>query len=193
MPCHNSPLVEDLQNLQHQFQAIKTEAQHGLADLSDAQFNWHPSAHEWSIAECIDHLIVTGRRSLSRIHQTVNEARSQGLLSRGPFRYGILEKWMVRLIEPPPRRKFRAPKGYVPFPDRPYSEVVPAFFLLQDEFLECLHESNGIDLSKTKVGNPATKWFKLSLGQYLALHAAHQRRHLWQVRQIKENQSLPCH
>jgi hypothetical protein len=36
MPFHESPLVEDLQNLQHQLQAIKTEAQHLLADLGDA-------------------------------------------------------------------------------------------------------------------------------------------------------------
>ncbi len=186
-------MVEDLQNLRHQFQAIKTETQNVLANLSDAQFNWHPSAREWSIAECIDHLIVTGRQALSRIHHTINEAQLQGLLSRGPFRYGLLERWLVRLVEPPPRRKLKAPKGYVPSFNRPYAEVVPTFFRLQEEFLECLHKANGIDLSKIKVAHPATKWFKLSLGQYLALHAAHERRHLWQARQIREDLGFPCH
>jgi hypothetical protein len=36
-----------------------------------------------------------------------------------------------------------------------------------------------------------SKWFTLSLGQYLALHAAHEQRHLWQARQIKEDPSFP--
>ena len=191
MPFHGSPLVEDLQNLQHQWQAIKTEAQHLLADLDDAQFNWHPSSHAWSIAECLDHLIVTGRQALARIHPTISDARSQGLLSQGPFRYGRLEKWIVRLVEPSPKSKFKVPKGYAPSSNRPYAELVPTFFRLQEEFLDCLHQANGIDLSKVKVDNPVIKWFRLSLGQYLALHAAHERRHLWQARRIKEDPNFP--
>jgi hypothetical protein len=57
--------------------------------------------------------------------------------------------------------------------------------------LERIDRQRGIDLSKAKVNNPVSKWFTLSLGQYLALHAAHERRHLWQARQIKEDSSFP--
>jgi hypothetical protein len=52
-------------------------------------------------------------------------------------------------------------------------------------------KANGIDLSKAKVNNPVSKWFTLSLGQYLVLHAAHEQRHLWQARQIKEDPNSP--
>jgi len=31
-----------------------------------------------------------------------------------------------------------------------------------------------------------TTWFTLSLGQYLVMHAAHERRHLRQARQVKD-------
>jgi hypothetical protein len=103
----------------------------------------------------------------------------------------MLEKWIVRLVEPSPRRKFKVPKGYVPSSNRPYAHVVPTFFRLQEEFLDCLHKANGIDLSKAKVDNPVIKWFRLSLGQYLALHATHERRHLWQARRIKEDPNFP--
>jgi di/tricarboxylate transporter len=53
MPFYEPPLVEELQSLQHQFQGIKTDAQDLLADLTEAQFNWHPSFHEWSIAQAL--------------------------------------------------------------------------------------------------------------------------------------------
>ena len=89
-------LVEDLQNYHRQFELIKTDAQNLLGDLSELQFNWQPGADRWSIAQCMDHLVVTGRSSLLNIHLAINESRSKGLFSPGPFRYGLIEKWFVR-------------------------------------------------------------------------------------------------
>jgi hypothetical protein len=191
MTSEHSGLVDDLQSLRRQFEAIRAEAESLLADLNDAQFNWHPHPREWSIAECLDHLIVTGRQSLSFIGSAIREARWRGLLGQGPFRYGWLERWFVRAMDAPPRMKFKAPKAYAPSPDRHRAAVVPDFFALQEAFVECLHEANGIDLAKTKVSNPVSKWLKLSLGQELAFSAAHERQHLWQARRIKEHPNFP--
>src|SRR5213594_3738423 len=99
-------LVEDLQNYHRQFESIKTDAQNLLGDLNELQFNWQPSTDRWSIAQCIDHLVVTGLNSLSNIHRAINEARSKRLFSSGPFRYGLIEKWFVRQMEPPARMTF---------------------------------------------------------------------------------------
>jgi hypothetical protein len=55
----------------------------------------------------------------------------------------------------------------------------------------CIEEANGIDLSKTKVSNAVSRWFRLSLGQELAFDAAHERRHLWQARRVKEELDFP--
>ncbi|MGH8593532.1 MAG: DinB family protein [Gammaproteobacteria bacterium] len=185
-------MTDDRHDPQHQFQAIKTDAQDLLRGLSDTQLNWHPSVREWSIAECVEHLVVTGRGALSRIDQVTIDPRSPGFFGQGPFRYRLLERWIVFLAEAPWRTKFKAPKGYVPSTARPYAEVASSFFAVQDEFIESLRKAQGIDLSKTKVPNPVTKWFTLSLGQYLVLHAAHERRHLRQVRQIKADPHFPC-
>src|SRR2546425_6732042 len=179
-------LVEDLQNYHRQFESIKTEAQNLLGDLNELQFKWQPGTDRWSIAQCIDHLVVTGRSSLSNIHRAINEARSKGLLSPGPFRYGLIERWFVRQMESPARMRFKAPKAYMPSANQPYAELVASFYSLQEEFLACLEEANGIDLSKTKVSNAVSRWFRLSIGQELAFNAAHERRHLWQAGGGKE-------
>src|SRR6267378_3510421 len=163
-------LVEDLQNYHRQFESIKTDAQSLLGDLSELQFNWHPGSDRWLIAQCIDHLVVTGRSSLSNIRRAINKARSKGLSSPGPFRYGLIERWFVRQMEPPARMTFKAPKAYMPSVDQPYAEIVASFYSLQEEFLACIGEANGIDLSKTKVSNAVSRWFRLSLGQELAFN-----------------------
>jgi hypothetical protein len=150
-------LVEDLQNYHRQFLSIKSEAQNLLDDLTDLQFNWRPSPNRWSIALCIDHLLVTGRNSLSHIHETTHEARSKGLFSGGPFRYGIIERWFVRQMEPQGRMKFKAPKPYMPTADWFDVEIATSFYALQEEFLQCIEEANGIDLSRVKVKNDVRK------------------------------------
>jgi len=184
-------LVEDLQNYHHQFLSIKSEAQHLLGDLTDLQFNWQPSSDRWSIAQCIAHLLVTGRNSLSHINQAMTEARSQGVFSPGPFRYGVIEKWFVRQMGPRASMKFKAPQVYRPSADQLPAEIVTSFYDLQEEFLRCLEAANGIDLSRTKVNNPVSRWFRLSLGQELAFNVAHERRHLWQAGLVKKMPGFP--
>jgi len=178
-------LAPDLRELDRQFQAINQDTHKLLDNLTEAEFNWHPKPGKWSMAQCFDHLIVTGHLSLTNIQAAIIEARSRGLFGPGPFHYGLLEKWFVRFMEPPPILKFKAPKVYAPPPDRALAEIRPAFFSMQDELLDWLRQADGIDLARVKVRNPVTNFLKLSLGQEFAFTVAHERRHLWQAQQIK--------
>lgn len=184
-------LTDDPQDLQQQFQAIQADAQKLLAELSDPQFNWHPSARAWSIAEGVEHLVVIGRVVLTRLDQVISDALARGILGRGPFRYRMFETWVVRLAEAPWRKEFEAPKGYIPSSAHPYKQIVPSFFTVQEGFLASLHKAQGLDFAKTRVPNPTTAWLTLSLGQYMAMHAAHERRHLRQAWQVKNDPQFP--
>ena len=95
-------------------------------------------------------------------------------------------------MEPRSRVKFRAPKAYLPAADRLPAEIVASFYLLQDEFLQCIEDANGIDLSRARVSNPVSNLFRLSLGQELAFNAAHERRHLWQAGRVKQEPGFPA-
>ena len=113
------------------------------------------------------------------------------MLSPGPFRYGIFERWFVWLMEPPPRMKLVAPRAYRPGSRRPGTIVVSDFLRLQRDLCQSLQTANGLDLAKVKVRNPVNRWIRFSLGQEFALTAAHERRHLWQARQTKAHPAFP--
>src|SRR6185295_4764971 len=100
-------------------------------------------AGTWSIADCLNHLAVTGNQSLPRIRRAIVEARSRGLLGRGPFRHGKIGNLFIRLMDAPPRIKFKVPKPYRPSPDLSVSEIVAGFFLLQQEMIRALEEADG--------------------------------------------------
>jgi hypothetical protein len=184
-------LVPELREYQRQFEAIKRDADDLLAGLTDAQFNWHPVPGRWSMAECLAHLNITGQVYLPVIDRGINGARSQQMFGQGPFRHGLLGKLFIRATEPPAKIKVKAPKLFAPLPEHLLAVVGPAFASLQEQLLRRVREANGIDLGRVRVTSPVSKLLKLSLGQCFAFIAAHERRHLWQARQVKNEHNFP--
>lgn len=184
-------LIPELEEYARQVEAIKRDATDLVVELSEAQFNWRPEAGRWSIAECLTHLNVTARQYFPLIRAAIEQARARRQLSPGPFRHGFLGNWFVRSLEPPVKRRSKAPKVFVPPPDQPFASVVPEFMGVQEQLLLLVRDANGVDLARAKVRSPANRLIRLSLGQSLALLAAHERRHLWQARQVKDDPRFP--
>jgi hypothetical protein len=180
------PLVSELQEYHRQFAAIERDAELLLQGLTEPQLRWRENARMWSVADCLNHLVVAGNQSLANIRRAMADARSRGLLGRGPFRHGVLGSWLIRLMDAPPTIKFKSPEAYRPARDASVSEIVAEFFVLQHEMVRALKEANGLDLASVKVSNPVSRWFKMSLGQEFALTATHERRHLWQASRLRE-------
>ena len=184
-------LPAELEGYRAQFEAARRDASGLTAGLSDAQFNWRPAPGAWSIAECLAHLNVTGQFYLPRIDRRIREAREAGMLSEGPFRYGLLGRLMVRGAEPPAKLKFKAPKIFQPMSEHLVAVIVPAFMTLQDQLVERLRAARGVDLGRVKVTSPVSRLVKISLGQVFPFIAAHERRHLWQARRVREDANFP--
>ena len=185
-------LVEELDGYRKQFEKIKKDAEILLAGLSDGQFNWQPEPGRWSMAQCILHLNMTARIYIPMMDAVMERARAQGLFGHGPFRHGWLGNWLVRLVEPPPKRKFKAPGNFVPPPESPMANALTEFLRRQDEFIERAGRANGLDLGRARIRLPASSLIKLSLGQSFALMTAHERRHLWQAAQVREATGFPA-
>lgn len=188
----NDSLVPDLEEYRRQIEAVKTDARDLVAGLSEAQFNWVPAPGQWSISECLDHLNVTNRELIKPLREAINDARSRGLTSRGPFRHGWLVNKFVRSMEPPVKRKFKAPAIFRPRPEMSVTEVAGDFFAVQDEVLRLIGAANGIHLARVKIRSPVSRLLKYSLGQAFDLIATHERRHLWQARQVKNDPAFPA-
>jgi hypothetical protein len=183
--------IDDLETYRRQFEAIEIEARELLDRLTEAQLSWQRKSTAWSIGDCLEHLIVTGRHSLAHVAEAMAYGRERGMLARGPFRYRLLDRWLVWLMGPAPRLRLKAPRAYRPGPKRTGPVVVAEFVELQREFCQALKSAHGLDLARIKVRNPVSRWIRFSLGQEFAFNAAHERRHLWQVRQTKAHSGFP--
>ena len=193
MPLEATPeaLTPELQGYQRQFETAKEEARQLVSGLSGRAFNWRPSPGQWSISECLLHLTAAGKGYLNAMDQSIEQGHARGLTGAGPFRHGLLARWVIRMTEPPVGRKFQAPRQILPLPDQPVTAVLPTFLHLQDELIQRLQQANGLDLGRVKVTSPWKSMLRFSLAASFELVAAHQRRHLWQARQVRSQPNFP--
>lgn len=184
---HEQPLIPELEGYRNEFRWAKGEIRN-LAQLADEQsFNQRPNPGAWSAAECVAHLVVSGRLTLPGIREGIRAGREGGRLAGGPFTYGRLGNWFVAQVgadELPPPRRLKVPRLYRPPQARhPVDESVRSFLELQDGLIETLQLASGLDLAGIRVRSPVTPLIRLGLGQWFRLLAGHQRRHLWQAAQ----------
>jgi hypothetical protein len=59
------------------------------------------------------------------------------------------------------------------------------------QFVDRLRQASGLDLARARVTSPAARWLRLPLGCGFALTAAHERRHLWQAKQLTSRSEFP--
>ena len=162
-----------------------------VANLGDSQFAWQPAPERWSIGECFEHLNLTAAAFIPAIDAAIDDARARNLRSDGPFVYPLFERLFVASNEPPPRRRFRAFKPYRPPARLSPDAVMTAFSAWQDRFVERIKKADGLDLRHARRRSPILPIMKWSLGTMFALVLAHERRHIWQARQVRNAQRFP--
>jgi DinB family protein len=170
-----------------QFESTKREADEIVAALTDAQINWRPAPGRWSIGECLLHLATSTDAALPALDLAIAHAQVHGWVACGPYRYGWFTRWNVRSMEPPPAFRMRTFRIFEP----PASAmrvgaVVRALADSRDRLLERTRVAAAVDLKRAIVVSPAMRLFRLPLGGYFAFLAAHDRRHLWQARQVRQ-------
>ena len=162
-----------------------------VADLDEGRFTWRPAPDRWSIGECFEHLNLTAAAFIPAIDATIEDARTRSLRSEGPFVYPLFERLFVASNEPPPRRRFRAFRAYRPPACLSPDTVMSAFSSWQDRLVERVKGADGLDLRRARRRSPILPIMKWSLGTMFALVLAHERRHIWQARQVRNERRFP--
>jgi hypothetical protein len=168
-----------------QFEDIQQEATAVTAKLTEASFNWRPSANEWSIEECLAHLVMVGQWQVRAIERAIDRGKQRGLTGLGPFAYGPIDRYVLGQTEPPVRTSRRAPRHFSPLHGQPLTAVMPTFYHVQSQLILQLGRAEGLHLRRVKVQTPISSLLKLSLGAMFEQIAAHERRHLEQAKRVR--------
>jgi hypothetical protein len=151
--------------------------------MAPEDLNRRPSTGRWSVADCVAHVTRSNREYLTPMRDAL--ARVDPSPKR-TFRQTFLGGWMVRKLEPPVRGKLRSPKLFLPpnAVQHDRASLLSDFEEVQRELLDLLETAAARDLSRVKMSSPVSRLLRMNLWDVFRILAAHERRHLWQARNV---------
>ncbi|MFN8583366.1 MAG: DinB family protein [Gemmatimonadaceae bacterium] len=188
-------ISSELATYQTQFTDIRERAQALTGGLTSQQFNWRPGPERWSIAECFAHLNTTARRYQANMQVAIAHGRARGLTGSGaPAKYGWFSRWFEAQLEPPPKKRLKAPMAFQFIPAAAFdkAEVMGEFELMGRGWLGLLQACEGLDIARVKVISPAMSLLRFPIGAAFRHQLAHERRHLWQAGEVTKAPGFPA-
>lgn len=156
-----------------------------LRTVPERALRWRPNEQKWSVLGHVAHLCLVNERYLSVVEAHVEDVRAANApRSDGPYRHPLIARWFTSTLEPPPKRRVRTLASMVPDPGAEASDVLPRFRSAQRELLRLMRSARGYDLGRVRFSSPFASILRLSLGTAFASLLAHNRRHLWLIREL---------
>lgn len=178
---HLAQIKKDLEGV---IQEIKTS----FNSLSQEEFNWKPSPDKWSIAECMQHLLIVYSKYQLQLPQKITPHALKDT-KNSPHKSWFMGRVFKKFVNPNKKRKVPAPKGLQP----PSKSDYP--LSLQQEFIQYLEEvirfvekadELNIDISKVSLNSSVTSLIKFNLGDYFEIESMHSRLHLAQMKRVQQ-------
>jgi hypothetical protein len=150
--------------------------------LTAVQLNWRPSPVEWSIGQCLDHLLVVNRVYLPPIADALQRAPRAVVDEITPGWFG---RWFIRTyIAPSPAgRKAKAPAKITPVSEVDAS-ILDRFLVSNEETRRLIERASEYDVNRTRFKNPFGP-IRFTIGTGLEIISKHQDRHLGQAERIR--------
>jgi len=179
-----------LNNLIDQVQSLITKAR-SFSKLTEAQLNWKSNEGNWSIAQCLDHLVTINQSYFSRIGQMIEKGKQKGLLERKPFRSNLLGKLSINSMKPGSNKKYKTPTLFQPSSSLLNKNVIDKFVENQNEMIQLINKAKGLDLNKIKIVSPVSSIVRFRLGDCLQFLIVHEERHIVQANRVEKVEEFP--
>lgn len=187
MPDEPASTHPDITALDDALDRIAGEARALVDGLDEEAGTWRQHPGSWSVAECLDHLAASNRVYLDVMVPAAERALAEGRRRRGPATPGLIGGWIVWMLEPPVRKRFRmrAPENIRPRVGPSLGDAAARFAGTHDEVRGFLARYADLDLAGVTFPSPLARALRFSLATGLHELAAHERRHLWQARRVR--------
>jgi hypothetical protein len=182
----------ELGGMLDELRAVGDDARKVFGRLSPAQLNWKPSAEQWSVGQCFDHLIKTNRCFFPDIERVAAGAYRSSLWGRVSPLSGFFGRLILKSLDPEKGRKTKAPRVFEPASSDVAEDVIEQFAAHQEELSGRMRATAGADLRGLKVTSPVSPVATYSLLDAYRIVVAHERKHFEQARRVTRAEGFPA-
>ena len=180
-----------LQKVIDETEKNNVEARRLAGELSDQQLNWKSNPEKWSMAQCLDHLAVTGAAFDRYYTDAIKRGREKWPVREAvQYQPTLVGGWLLRQVTPEKVRGLPAPKVFRPA-QSDIEGSLEKFLNQQTVFLGFVRASIGLDYNRIRLRSPVTPLMRYSLGDAFVVTVLHGQRHLGQARRMRETEGFP--
>lgn len=182
----------EIDGLVAELRAVAADASKVFGGLSAVQLNWKPSAEQWSVGQCFDHLIVTNSTFFPDIDKVAAGTFKSSLWGRVSPLSGFFGRLILKSLDPLKGRKTKAPRVFEPAKSDVAADVIRQFAAHQEELSTRMRATASADLRGLKVTSPVSPVATYSLLDAYRIVVAHERKHFEQARRVTQLQGFPA-
>lgn len=155
-----------------------------LSPLSPAQLNWKPDAEEWSLGQCLDHVMVANGLYFPQLEQLLAGAKPTTIWERLPLLPKLFSAMLIIPLDP--RRAARVPTTRVFYPTSSAvsPDILDGFRRQQARLIDLMGACARLDVERVIVTSPAAAFVTYSLLDAFRIIVVHEQHHLVQTTKI---------
>ncbi|HUP89531.1 MAG TPA: DinB family protein [Longimicrobiales bacterium] len=155
-------------------------------ELAYLQLGWRPPEGGWSIAQVVEHLILTDEPYVDIITRLLQNAKRDG----DAWKPSMFGGFVTRAVEPKSAKKVKALKGFQPGPE-PRANAIADYIRLREKIAQLIEQSKGVDLNRARMSSPVMGLIRYNLGDAYMILSKHTMRHLEQIERIRKHPEFP--
>ncbi len=184
-------MSNSIQDTIAEFSKVTAEAKSLFGNLSSAQLNWKPASEKWSIAQCLDHLIVSNTTYYPSLNEVVSGKHKNSFYQNLKFVSRFFGNYLIKETGPVVAKPMKSPPAFVPSQSEIPATIVADFEKHQKDFSSLVHQLEKTDLENTVISSPALGIITYNLADLLTILAGHEQRHLAQAKKVLNHPKFP--
>lgn len=178
---------DQARDLKAELEVVSKETRTAAEGIEATMLTRRPASGGWSVAEILQHLILTADAMLPLIEGALAKLEREGRKSTAPAGLGIMGWLLVKALEPPPRMKSKTSKPFEPVAVGDPQTLASRLAETNARLTAAIDRATGLATTTVKVASPFNASVKYNVYAALRITLVHARRHLWQARALRLN------
>lgn len=180
-----------LAEVRNGLESVARDAHETFGRLDERQLNWKPEPSQWSVAQCVEHLLTTNRLMFDAADEALDPARSPTLYQKLPSLPRVFGRLLIRSQAPDSKRKYTAVKKARPSSSNIAADVVERFVEQHRDAVARVQRLDEQQAARTVMTSPLAGMVIYSVLDGWRLVVAHDWRHVEQARRVMQSAGFP--